>query len=76
MASCPWSRPGQDPVQLLKWLLGPAAAVLQAILVAHAALEPQHGLVHVDAEVGLVDQPHHQVVREPGVGMFNLNIYL
>ena len=75
--------PGQDPlevgalpVQLLEGLLGPAAAVLEAVLVTHAALQPQHGLVHVDAEVGLVDQPHHQVIREPGMRMLNLNFWI
>ena len=56
----------------LERLLGPAAAVLQTVLVADAALQPQDGLVHVDTEVRLVDQPHHQVIREAWVGMFNL----
>ena len=46
--------------------------VLQTVLITHAALQSQDGLVHVDTEVGLVHQPHHQVVGEPGVRMFNL----
>ena len=46
--------------------------VLQTVLITHAALKSQDGLVHVDTEVGLVHQPHHQVVGEPGVRMFNL----
>ena len=72
--------PGQDslqigtfPVELLEWFLSPAAPVLQAVLVTDAALQPQDGLVHVDAEVRLVNQPHHEVVGEPWVGMLNLD---
>ena len=64
---------GTFPVELLEWLLSPAAPVLQTVLVTHAPLQPQDGLVHVDAEVCLVNQSHHEVVGEPRVGMFNLD---
>ena len=71
--------PGQNllqvctlPVQLLERLLRPAAPVLQAVLVTDPALQPQHGLVHVDAEVSLVHQPHDQVVGEARVCIIHL----
>ena len=59
----------------LKRFLSPAASVFKTVLITNTSLEPQNGLVHVDAEVSLVDQPHYQVICKPRVGVLNLKYY-